>query len=60
MAVLRIRYCPIDGRVTDEDFQREVTFWQDVGILTNGKYCEHCFMWYNRIVPFKAKGIYES
>lgn len=60
MAVKRIRYCPTCGRVTDEDFKKEVTIWQDIGWWTNTKYCDLCHQWFHRHRPFKAKGIYES
>jgi hypothetical protein len=51
----RIRYCPVDGRVTEADYKQ----WLD-WIGFNTEHCHQCFLWYHRMGQFVAKRLGES
>lgn len=60
---MRIFYCPKHGRVTEEQYEMRccVGYPLDLPYAFFDVYaCDHCFQWYHRVVPYKAKRQGES
>lgn len=55
----RIFYCPVDGRITSTDIEKEAEPLKKDGYSYTIR-CEHCRAWYNQTPKFKAKRTGES
>lgn len=55
---MRVRYCPVDGRVTEKEFEANLLMDNEYGWHT--LYCDDCWRWFFRLGRKTAKRSGES